>query len=197
MTATRPRLILASASPRRLELLRRIGVEPDAVEPAHIDESEIPGELPRQIALRLACSKASATAHDDALVLGSDTVVARGRRTLPKAETEAEAEHCLRLLSGASHRVWTGVALKAPDGTMASRVVETRLKFKRLSEIEIQAYLASGEWRGKAGGYGVQGFAEAFVTSLQGSYSGVMGLPLYETAQMLTGMGYPVFGAGR
>ncbi|MEE2567115.1 Maf family protein [Hyphobacterium marinum] len=194
MTATRPRLVLASASPRRLELLRRIGVEPDAVHPTDIDESEIPGELPRQIALRLACSKADAVDHGDALVLGSDTVVARGRRTLPKAETEAEADACLRLLSGASHRVWTGVALKSPDGTMASRVVETRIKFKRLSETEIAAYLDSGEWQGKAGGYGVQGLAEAFVTSLQGSYSGVMGLPLHETAQMLTGMGYPVFG---
>lgn len=194
MTATRPRLVLASASPRRLELLRRIGVEPDAVHPTDIDESEIPGELPRQIALRLACSKAGAADHGDALVLGSDTVVARGRRTLPKAETEAEADACLRLLSGASHRVWTGVALKHPDGTMASRVVETRLKFKRLSDTEIAAYLASGEWQGKAGGYGVQGLAEAFVTSLQGSYSGVMGLPLHETAQLLTGMGYPVFG---
>lgn len=193
--ADRPRLVLASASPRRLELLRRIGVEPDEVSPTDIDEREIPGESPREVALRLACSKAQARPRDDALVLGSDTVVARGLRTLPKAENREQAEYCLRLLSGNSHRVWTGIALTAPDGRMASRVVETRVKFKRLSAVEMDAYLASREWQGKAGGYGVQGLAEAFVLSLQGSYSGVMGLPLYETANLLTGMGYPVFGA--
>lgn len=191
----RPRLVLASASPRRLELLRRIGVEPDDVSPTDIDEREIPGESPREIALRLACSKAQAGQRSDALVLGSDTVVARGLRTLPKAETREQALDCLRLLSGQSHRVWTGIALISPDGRMASRVVETRVKFKRLSKVEIDAYLDSGEWQGKAGGYGVQGLAEAFVLSIQGSYSGVMGLPLYETANLLTGMGYPVFGA--
>ena len=200
MTGTRadtssvhPRLVLASASPRRLELLRRIGVEPDAVSPTDIDESEIPGELPRQLALRLAMSKAQACTQTDSLILGSDTVVSRGRRILPKAETAQQAEACLKLLSGASHKVWTGVALSAPDGRFASRVVETRVKFKRLTDDEINLYIASGEWDGKAGGYGIQGLAEAFILSLQGSYSGVMGLPLYETANLLTGLGYPVF----
>jgi len=186
------RLVLASASPRRLELLRRIGVEPDAVRPANIDESEIPGETPRQVAERLARSKAAAINADDAIILGSDTVVAVGRRILPKTEDEQSARACLRLLSGRGHRVWTGVALIAPDGRTASRVVETRVSFKRLSSEEIDAYIASGEWQGKAGGYGIQGMAEAFVMRLGGSYSGVMGLPLYETANLLRGFGYPV-----
>ncbi|MBI1237451.1 MAG: septum formation inhibitor Maf [Alphaproteobacteria bacterium] len=186
------RLVLASASPRRLELLRRIGVEPDEVRPADIDESEIPGETPRQLAERLARSKAAAVEASDAIVLGSDTVVSVGRRILPKTEDEAEARKCLALLSGRGHRVWTGVALTAPDGRMASRLVETRVTFKRLSEDEINAYIASSEWQGKAGGYGIQGMAEAFVMRLAGSYSGVMGLPLYETANLLRGFGYPV-----
>ncbi|MEE2527215.1 Maf family nucleotide pyrophosphatase [Hyphobacterium sp. HN65] len=185
-------LVLASASPRRLELLRRIGVEPDRVQPADIDETEIPGETPRQLAERLAVSKASAIPADDALVLGSDTVVAVGRRILAKTETEAEARACLKLMSGRGHRVWTGVALIHPDGRQAVRVVETRVSLKRLTEDEVAAYLASGEWQGKAGGYGIQGRAEAFVTKLVGSYSGVMGLPLYETASLLRGFGYPV-----
>lgn len=186
------RLVLASASPRRQELLRRIGVEPDEICPADIDESEIPGETPRQLAERLARSKAAAVEAPDAIVLGSDTVVSVGRRILPKAEDDADARKCLALLSGRGHRVWTGVALTAPDGRMASRLVETRVTFKRLSEDEINAYIASGEWQGKAGGYGVQGMAEAFVMRLAGSYSGVMGLPLYETANLLRGFGYPV-----
>jgi septum formation protein len=186
------RLVLASASPRRLELLRRIGVEPDKICPANIDESEIPGETPRQVAERLARSKAAAVIADDAIVLGSDTVVAVGRRILPKTEDEQSARTCLALLSGRGHRVWTGVALIAPDGRSASRVVETRVSFKRLSSEEIDAYIASGEWQGKAGGYGIQGMAEAFVMRLAGSYSGVMGLPLYETANLLRGFGYPV-----
>jgi septum formation protein len=186
------RLVLASASPRRLELLRRIGVEPDEIRPADIDESEIPGETPRQLAERLARSKAAAITASDAIVLGSDTVVSVGRRILPKAEDEADARKCLALLSGRGHRVWTGVALTAPDGRMASRLVETRVTFKRLSEDEINAYIASSEWQGKAGGYGIQGMAEAFVMRLAGSYSGVMGLPLYETANLLRGFGYPV-----
>ncbi|WP_420432955.1 Maf family protein [Hyphobacterium sp.] len=185
-------LVLASASPRRLELLRRIGVEPDAVRPADIDESEIPGETPRQVAERLARSKAMAIPDDNALVLGSDTVVAVGRRILPKTETEDEARRCLELLSGRNHRVWTGVALAHPDGRLASRVVETRVSMKRLTADEIGAYLGCGEWKGKAGGYAIQGRAEAFVTRLVGSYSGVMGLPLHETANLLTGFGYPV-----
>ncbi len=192
-SGVRPRLVLASASPRRLELLRRIGVEPDAISPTDIDESEIPGELPRQLALRLAMSKVQACSEADSLILGSDTVVSRGRRILPKAETAEQAEACLKLLSGASHNVSTGVAMLAPDGRFASRVIVTRVKFKRLTDDEISLYLASNEWTGKAGGYAIQGFAEAFVTSLQGSYSGVMGLPLYETANLLTGLGYPVF----
>ena len=187
-----PRLVLASASPRRLELLRRIGVEPDEVRPADIDESEIPGETPRQLAERLARSKASSVPSENAIVLGSDTVVAVGRRILPKTEDEKSARACLELLSGRGHRVWTGVALLAPDGRMSSRLVETRVAFKRLSSDEIDAYIASGEWQGKAGGYGIQGMAEAFVIRLAGSYSGVMGLPLYETANMLRGFGYPV-----
>jgi len=187
-----PRLVLASASPRRLELLRRIGVEPNEVRPADIDESEIPGETPRQLAERLARSKASSVPSENAIVLGSDTVVAVGRRILPKTEDEKSARACLELLSGRGHRVWTGVALLAPDGRMSSRLVETRVSFKRLSSDEIDAYIASGEWQGKAGGYGIQGMAEAFVMRLAGSYSGVMGLPLYETANMLRGFGYPV-----
>ena len=186
------RLVLASASPRRLELLRRIGVEPDEIRPADIDESEIPGESPRQLAESLARSKAMAVEARDAIVLGSDTVVSVGRRILPKTEDEAEARKCLALLSGRGHRVWTGVALTAPDGRMASQLVETRVTFKRLSEDEINAYIASSEWQGKAGGYGIQGMAEAFVMRLAGSYSGVMGLPLYETANLLRGFGYPV-----
>ena len=186
------RLVLASASPRRLALLRRIGVEPDEVRPADIDESEIPGESPRELAERLARSKAGAFSSATALVLGSDTVVGVGRRILPKTEDEKSARACLELLSGRNHRVWTGVALIAPDGRVASRIVETRVAFKRLSSEELKAYIASGEWKGKAGGYGIQGMAEAFVMRLSGSYSGVMGLPLYETANMLRGFGYPV-----
>ena len=153
--------------------------------PADIDESEIPGETPRQLAERLARSKASSVPSENAIVLGSDTVVAVGRRILPKTEDEKSARACLELLSGRGHRVWTGVALLAPDGRMSSRLVETRVAFKRLPSDEIDAYIASGEWQGKAAGYGIQGMAEAFVIRLAGSYSGVMGLPLYETAKLL------------
>jgi septum formation protein len=185
-------LVLASASPRRLELLRRIGVNPDEVRPAGIDETEIPGETPRQLAERLARTKASAEPAGNSIVLGSDTVVAIGRRILPKTETEQSAHTCLKLLSGRGHRVWTGVAAHGPDGRLASRVVETRVSFKRLSLQELDAYIASREWHGKAGGYAIQGMAEAFVMRLTGSYSGVMGLPLYETANLLRGFGYPV-----
>lgn len=185
-------LVLASASPRRLELLRRIGVNPDEVRPADVDEAEIPGETPRQLAERLARTKASALNAGNSIVLGSDTVVAVGRRILPKTESKESARDCLQLLSGRGHRVWTGVAILGPNEKLASRVVETRVSFKRLSPAEIDAYIASGEWRGKAGGYGIQGMAEAFVMRLVGSYSGVMGLPLYETANLLRGFGYPV-----
>ena len=184
----RPPLILASASPRRLDLLARLGLTPDAVAPADIDETEGEGELPRALALRLAVEKgrAVAPAHPGAVVLSADTVVAVGRRILPKTETRDEARACLALLSGRSHRVLTGVAVTAPDGTERTRLSETRVKVKRLSEAEADAYLDSGEWRGKAGGYGIQGFFEGFILSLSGSYSGVVGLPLYETKNLLT-----------
>lgn len=192
---TKPRLILASASPRRLQLLDRIGIVPDAVLPSDIDETEIPGETPRQIALRLAHGKAEACPDRDAYVLAADTVVAQGRRTLPKAETVEQAEDCMRRLSGGNHRVWTGIALRSPDGQITTRVSESRVRFKRLSETEIRAYLATGEWQGKAGGYALQGMAEAFIIQIIGSPSGIIGLPLYETAALLTGAGFPVFGS--
>ena len=187
------RLILASASPRRLALLRQIGVEPDAIEAADIDETPRPKELPRALAARLAAEKAAAVApRRQGFVLAADTVVAVGRRVLPKAETEAEARRCLTLLSGRRHRVYGGVHLRRPDGKVAERVVETAVIFKRLEAHEIDAYLRSEEWRGKAGGYAVQGLAGMFVRALNGSYSNIVGLPLYETAQMLRGLGYPV-----
>ena len=192
MTA-QPRLILASASPRRLDLLAQMGVRPDAVISADIDESVRPQETPRALAERLARQKAEAVAVDapDALVLGADTVVACGRRILPKAESVEDARACLALLSGRAHRVFTGVCLRRPDGA-AVRVVETRIKMKRLSEEELSAYLQSEEWRGKAGGYAAQGAAAAFISHMVGSYTAVVGLPLYETAQLLSGAGRPV-----
>jgi septum formation protein len=192
LTSSRSPLILASASPRRLDLLRQIGIEPDACDPADLDESPLRDETPRRLAERLAVEKAKAVAarRADAFVLAADTVVAVGRRVLPKAETEAEARACLDLLSGRGHRVYTGVAVIAPGGAVASRLVETRLQMKRLSEPEIAAYLAGGEWRGKAGGYGVQGRAGGFVIELHGSYSAVVGLPLYETRGLLEGLGW-------
>ncbi|MCP2669932.1 Maf family nucleotide pyrophosphatase [Maricaulaceae bacterium EIL42A08] len=185
-------LVLASASPRRRDLLRQIGLEPDEIAPTDIDETERPGELPRALALRLAEDKLAAADHAGAFVLASDTVVAVGRRSLPKTETREDAEGCLRLLSGRNHRVYTGVAVRAPDGRESSRVVETRIAFKRLSDQEIASYLNSGEWQGKAGGYGVQGRAAAYVIKMIGSYTAVVGLPVYETRQMLMGLGYPV-----
>jgi septum formation protein len=193
----KPRLILASASPRRLALLQQIGIEPHDVVAAEIDETPQKTELPRSLALRLAREKAEAVAsdHSDAFVLGADTVVACGRRILPKAETESEARACLDLLSGRAHRVWTAVHLAAP-GRASERVCETRVTFKRLSEDEISFYLASGEWRGKAGGYAIQGRAALFVRALTGSYSAVVGLPLHETGALLAGAGYPVISMG-
>ena len=181
------RLVLASASPRRLALLRQVGVEPDAIDAAELDESPEPKETPRALALRLARAKAALVAerHPGAFVLAADTVVALGRRVLPKAADDAEVLWCLALLSGRAHRVLTGVAVAAPDGRTAARLVETRVQFKRLTEAERDGYVASGEGVGKAGGYAIQGRAEALVTTLQGSYSGVMGLPLYETCQLL------------
>jgi septum formation protein len=185
-------LVLASASPRRLELLRQAGIEPDRVDPAEVDETPERGELPRRLALRLAEAKAATAAAraPDAYVLGSDTVVSVGRRILPKAETEDEARMCLELLSGRAHRVATGVCVVAPGGRAAARLVETRLHVKRLTPGEIDAYLASDEWRGKAGGYAIQGQAAGFIRDLAGSYSGVVGLPLYETLALLQGLGW-------
>lgn len=198
--ARRPELILASSSPRRLALLNQIGIEPEHMVPAHIDETPERGELPRKLAMRLADLKALTAQHkarqagfaDNALVLGADTVVALGRRILPKAETMEEATYCLRLLSGRAHRVFTGISVVSPSGKLRHRIVETRIRFKRLSNKELESYLASAEWRGKAGGYALQGIAAAFAVKISGSYSGVVGLPLHETVQLLTAEGYPV-----
>jgi len=186
------RLVLASASPRRLDLLRQIGVEPDAIDAAELDETPQSNETPRRLATRLAASKAALVAerHAGAFVLAADTVVAVGRRVLPKVEDEAEERACLALLSGRAHRVLTGLAVVGADGRVAARLVESRVHFKRLSQAEIDGYVGSGEGLGKAGGYAIQGRAGAFVTTLQGSYSGVVGLPLYEVAALLGGLGY-------
>jgi septum formation protein len=184
--------VLASASPRRLDLLAQIGLHPDQVEAAEIDETQLPNETPRLLATRLARAKAAkvACAHADAFVLAADTVVALGRRVLPKAETADEVRACLKLLSGRAHKVLTGVAVHAPDGRAASRLVETRLHVKRLTPSEVDAYVDCGEGIGKAGGYGVQGRAGAFVMAIEGSYPAVVGLPLYETLSLLTGLGF-------
>jgi septum formation protein len=189
--ALKPRLVLASASPRRLDLLSQIGLVPDAVDAAELDETPQPHETPRQLALRLAQAKAAhvAVRQPDALVLAADTVVAVGRRVLPKAVDDAEVSACLALLSGRAHKVLTGVAVQAPDGRRASRLVETRVRFKHLSAADTQAYVACGEGVGKAGGYAIQGRAGGLVIGLQGSYSGVVGLPLYETENLLVGLG--------
>ena len=185
-----PTVILASASPRRRELLARLGIEPAGVAPADIDETPRVGELPRAYAIRMAREKAEAAAADDAHVLAGDTVVAAGRRILPKAEDEATARRCLELLSGRRHRVLSAVALRAPDGVLGEKLSETMVLFKRLSEEEIAAYLAGGEWRGKAGGYAIQGTAEGLVRRIDGSHSGVIGLPLYETRALLKAAGF-------
>ena len=198
--ASRPQLILASSSPRRLALLNQIGIEPEHLLPADIDETPEKGELPRKLAMRLAETKAIAARRkaelagfaDNSLVLAADTVVSVGRRILPKAETMEEASQCLRLLSGRSHRVYTGMCLLNTSGQPRKRLVETRIRFKRLSPKEIESYLASAEWRGKAGGYAIQGIAGCFVVKLSGSYHAVIGLPLYETVALLSGEGYPV-----
>ena len=187
MSAQPTPLVLASASPRRVDLLRQVGIEPGQIDPADIDETPGPRELPRPYALRMARAKLAAVAarHPGAIVLAADSVVACGRRILPKAEREDEARRCLDLLSGRRHRVLGGVAVAAPDGRVRTRLVETVVTFKRLTADEIASYLASGEWQGKAGGYAIQGLAAVFVEHLEGSYSGVMGLPLFETAQLL------------
>lgn len=179
------RLVLASASPRRLALLAQIGITPDEVVATDIDETPRKGETPRKLALRLAREKAEAVTAANAIVLAADTVVAVGRRVLPKAETEAEARDCLKLLSGRSHRVYTGVALRTSSGEIRTRLVETRVAFKVLSNAEVETYIASREWHGKAGGYGAQGLAGRCITSIIGSYSSVIGLPLYETANLI------------
>jgi len=186
------RLILASASERRVDLLRQIGIAPDRIEPAELDETPGRGETPRHLVLRLAEAKARAVAarHPGAFVLGADTAVAAGARILPKAESEEEARRCLRLLSGRRHRVHGGVALLAPDGRLGRRYTVTAVAFKRLEPDEIDGYIASGEWHGKAGGYAIQGRAGAFVRLIVGSYSNVVGLPLYETAALLRGLGF-------
>lgn len=188
-------LVLASASPRRVDLLKQIGVSPDAVIPADIDETPLKGELPRALAERLAIAKARKVAETatDAFVLAADTVVACGRRALPKPETEAEAASCIDLLSGRSHRVLGGVVLIAPDGRAWRRLVVTAVTMKRLDGRERAAYLASEEWRGKAGGYAIQGRAAALVRRINGSYSNVVGLPLFETTALLQGAGWRVF----
>lgn len=191
-TAAQPALVLASASPRRLDLLAQVGVTPDRVDPADIDESPLRDETPRRHALRLAQEKARAVAARSPgdFVLAADTVVAVGRRILPKAETREDVLYCLKLLTGRTHKVLTGVALIAPDGRQGSRLVETKVGFKRLTDAERDAYVEGGQWRGKAGGYGVQGMAGGFITDLQGSYPSVVGLPLYETLNLLSGLGY-------
>jgi len=196
----RPKLVLASGSPRRLSLINQAGIEPDALRPAELDETPNKGELPRACANRLARAKAEAAlasvrADEElkgAYVLGADTVVAVGRRILPKAELLDEAAQCLRLLSGRNHRVYTALCLVNPKEGFRQRLVETRVRFKRLSGEDVEAYLASGEWRGKAGGYAAQGLAGSFIVKLVGSYTNVVGLPLYETVALLSGEGYPV-----
>lgn len=194
------KLVLASGSPRRIELLQQAGIEPSYLFPADVDERPQRAEHPRSLAKRLSRAKAEKAhaalagedAWRDAFILAADTVVAVGRRILPKAEVSEDATNCLGLLSGRSHRVYTGVCVVTPSGKFRQRLVETRVRFKRLSREDVQHYLASGEWRGKAGGYAVQGLAGAFVVKLVGSYTNVVGLPLYETVALLAGEGFDI-----
>jgi septum formation protein len=196
----RPKLVLASGSPRRVTLINQAGIEPDALRPTDIDETPKRGELPRACANRLARAKAEAALSlvnvdeelKGAYILSADTVVAVGRRILPKAELLDEASQCLRLLSGRNHRVHTAVCLVTPSGAFRQRLVETKVRFKRLNDEDIESYLASGEWRGKAGAYAAQGIAGSFIVKLVGSYTNVVGLPLYETTTLLLGEGYPI-----
>lgn len=193
MSATpRPKLVLASASPRRLELLRQMNIVPDDVLPADIDETPLKSELPLAYARRIAAGKAAKIRDSvmDAVILSADTVVACGRRILPKAETEAEARTCLALLSGRRHRVISAVAVIAPDGRIQTRPVTSIVKFKRLTDADVDAYIQSGEWKGKAGGYAIQGLAAGFIPFISGSYSAIVGLPLAETMTMLRSAGY-------
>ncbi len=194
------KLVLASGSPRRLELLQQAGIEPDNLIPADVDETPVKSEHPRSLAKRLAGEKAKKVSaklqergeSENTFVLAADTVVAVGRRILPKAELTDEAANCLRLLSGRSHRVYSGICMITPNGAVRQRLVESRVRFKHLSREEMEAYLASGEWRGKAGAYAIQGLAGTFVVKLIGSYSNVVGLPLYETIGLLAGEGFRV-----
>ncbi len=193
MSATpRPKLVLASASPRRLELLRQMHIIPDDVLPADIDETPLKSELPLAYARRIAAGKAAKIRESmmDAIILSADTVVACGRRILPKAEEEAEARVCLELLSGRRHRVISAVSVIAADGRIQTRPVTSVVKFNRLTDAEIAAYIDSGEWKGKAGGYGIQGLAAGFIPFISGSYSAIVGLPLAETMTMLRSAGY-------
>ncbi len=191
------KLVLASGSPRRVMLLEQAGIEPDDLIPVDMDETPLRSEHPRSLAKRLAAEKATRAkarlaGDGEAYLLAADTVVSVGRRILPKAETIEEAQYCLRLLSGRAHRVHTAISLMTPGGKHRQRLVETRVRFKRLSREEIESYLASGEWRGKAGGYAIQGLAATFVVKLVGSYTNVVGLPLHETVTLLTGEGFRV-----
>ncbi len=191
-TGSSPHLILASASPRRRELLSRLGLNPSDVIAADIDETPHKAERPRDYAVRMAREKALAVPADDAHVLAGDTVVAVGRRILPKAEDEETARSCLELMSGRRHRVYSAIALKTPDGRVKERLSETIVRFKPLSPEEIEAYLSSGEWQGKAGGYAIQGSAEGLIAWISGSHSGVVGLPLFETRALLKSEGFSV-----
>ncbi len=190
------RLILASASPRRLDLLKQAGIVPALVSPADIDETPLKGELPRELAVRLARGKAEAARTacgaqaEGAFILAADTVVACGRRILPKAEIEAQARDCLKLLSGRRHHVYGGICLILPSGAVLTRLCDTAVKFKTLSAEDEAAYIASGEWQGKAGGYAIQGLAASFIPFIQGSYSNVVGLSVYDTVQLLAGNGF-------
>jgi septum formation protein len=196
----RPKFVLASGSPRRLALVNQAGIEPDALKPVDIDETPKRGELPRAYANRLAHAKAYAALEavklDDelrgAFILAADTVVAVGRRILPKAEMLDEAAQCLRLLSGRNHRVYTAICLVTPNEAFRQRLVETRVRFKRLTEDDLRGYIASDEWRGKAGGYAIQGIAGSFAVKMVGSYTNVVGLPLYETVTLLGGEKFPI-----
>jgi septum formation protein len=195
-----PKLVLASASPRRLQLLEQMGIKPDLLNPTDVDETPLRRETPRRLALRLAEAKAKAARHaplvqqlgPGSIILAADTVVGLGRRSLPKAATPDVALDCLRLLSGRSHWVYSAIAVVSPSGSISTRCNETKVRFKRLSRDDMESYIRSEEWRGKAGGYAIQGRAEAFVRYLAGSHSGVVGLPLHETLALLEGVGYPI-----
>ena len=182
-------LILASQSPRRLDLLKQIGITPDDIIPADIDESTLPGELPRDLALRLACEKAKKIAkdHPDTFILAADTVVACGRRILPKTENAEEARQCLEQLSGRRHHVYSGIALITPGGKLIKRLSDTTVQFKRLTKEDVENYLQTKEWQGVAGGYAIQGYAASFIKAIHGSYSNVVGLCLYDTMRLLEG----------